>query len=285
MSTAKEGVSAGLAPRRFPYYSAPVHHPTPHCPAPASKASVRLNKALAQAGVCSRRAADAYVLAGRVSVNGQKAEPGTKVVPGRDTVLVDGSPVALHIASPQAGLPVYMLNKPVEVVTTAKDPQGRPTVVDILRKAGLEMRLFPVGRLDYFSEGLLLLTSDGELANRLMHPRWHLPKLYQVTVRGEVSEPALEAMRSGMTLAEGERLAPVTASVTGRTPRSCVIEMELIQGVNRQIRRMCRDLKLTILKLVRVAQGPVRLGGLAPGAYRILTPAELRALRQAVDLT
>ncbi|MFZ5426185.1 MAG: pseudouridine synthase [Thermodesulfobacteriota bacterium] len=242
--------------------------------------AVRLNKALAQAGVCSRRGADELINSGRVTVNGEPAGLGATVRPGRDDIRVDGRPVA----APDESHLYYMLNKPVEVVTTARDPQGRRTVIDLMGQAAKDRRLFPVGRLDYFSEGLLILTTDGELANRLMHPSWHQPKLYRVTVRGDAPASALEAMRSGMTLAEGERLAPVKAAVVRKDSRSSEIEMELAQGVNRQIRRMCRDLGLTILKLVRVAQGPLRLGDLPKGRHRPLRPDELAALRKSAGL-
>jgi len=242
---------------------------------------MRLNKALAQAGVCSRRNADELIRSGRVTVNGQPADLGTPVQPGTDDIRVDGRP----IGSPSAGDHLYfILNKPIETVTTAKDPQGRTTVLDLMRRKAGGRRLFPVGRLDYFSEGLLILTTDGELANRLMHPRWHQPKIYRVTVRGGVSESALTAMHSGMTLAEGETLAPVKARVVNKDTRASVLELELIQGVNRQIRRMCRDLGLTILTLMRVSQGPLKLGNLAAGESRALTLAEVVELKKTVGL-
>ena len=255
--------------------SAPPASPSPSTP------GIRLNKALAQAGVCSRRAADEMIRTGRVSVNGSQADLGTVVIPDSDDIRVDGRP--LRPVGGEENL-IFMLNKPVQVVTTARDPQGRPTVMDLLGKAASRRRLFPVGRLDYFSEGLMLLTTDGELANRLMHPRWHLPKLYRVAVREEVSREALEAMRSGMKLSEGEVLAPVKAAIAIRDARSTTLELELIQGVNRQIRRMCRDLGLTILKLSRIRVGPLALGDLKPGEFRPLHADEAAALRKAVGL-
>ncbi|WP_235731691.1 pseudouridine synthase [Fundidesulfovibrio putealis] len=244
--------------------------------------AMRLNKALAQAGVCSRRAADDLIRSGRVFVNGNPADLGTPVRLGVDDIRVDGKP----LGGPAAGSPqlYYILNKPIEVVTTVKDPEGRRTVLDLMGEVGRRRRLFPVGRLDYFSEGLLILTTDGELANRLMHPRWHMPKLYRVAVRGDVSERALGTMRSGMTLAEGERLAPVKVQVVQKDERATVLEMELVQGVNRQIRRMCRDLGLIILQLVRVSQGPLALADLPTGRSRPLTPDEVAALKKAVGL-
>lgn len=245
---------------------------------------VRVNKALADAGVCSRRQADALIAAGRVTVNGAVVtELGRKIDPATDTLAVDGRPVRL---SRTADAPLtLLLHKRPGCVTTARDPEGRPTVFDALPAAYRAKRLFSVGRLDFFSEGLLLLTTDGELANRLAHPRWHVDKRYVVTVRGTVNAGTLEAMARGMTLAEGERLAPVRARITARLAADrFILEMELSQGVNRQIRRMCRDLGLTILKLCRIAQGPVSLGALPVGHCRELTAGELTALRRSVGL-
>lgn len=245
---------------------------------------LRLNKALAAAGCCSRRQADTLIAAGRVSVNGRVVtELGCKVDPGRDRLVVDGRPVDFPAAGSEEL--TLLLHKKPGVVTTARDPQGRPTVFDGLSPRYRERRLFSVGRLDFFSEGLLLLTTDGELAFRLTHPRWHVPKRYQVTVRGRVGPALFETMAKGMTLAEGERLAPVAATLLRRQGADrFVLEMELSQGVNRQIRRMCRDLGLTVLRLVRVSQGPLALGELPPGRCRELTSTELATLRRAVGL-
>jgi len=245
---------------------------------------VRLNKALAAAGCCSRRQADALIAAGRVTVNGHRVtELGAKVDPSRDHLALNGRPVAAP--APDAAPLILMLHKKPGVVTTASDPEGRTTVFDTLPDAYRNRRLFSVGRLDYFSEGLLLLTTDGELAFRLAHPRWHVPKRYRVTVRGRVTPETFADMARGMTLAEGEQLAPVRSRMEARLgPNRCVLEMELSQGVNRQIRRMCRDLGLTVLKLVRTAQGPLTLGNLPPGQCRELTGEERAALRRAVGL-
>lgn len=243
---------------------------------------MRLNKFIAQCGVTSRRGADDLVFGGRVAVNGTKAEsPGIKVDPARDTVTVDGRPVAL----PGSGGDItIMLHKPVEIVTTARDPQGRTTVLDLLPPDIVELRPFPVGRLDYYSEGLLLLTTDGELCHRLTHPKWHLPKVYEVTIRGSVPEKAIQTMQSGMTLKAGDRLAPADVILHPPVAGSQVLEITLIQGLNRQIRRMCEELGLTILRLHRVKQGPVELGNLKRGQWRELTAAELTALKKAVSL-
>ena len=248
---------------------------------------MRINKFLAEAGVCSRRGADELVLAGAVTVNGAVVTtPGVQVDVHADRVEVRGRPVR-PVSVPPCCL---MLNKPVRVVSTARDPEGRPTVLDLVppelaMAGGQPRRLYPVGRLDYFSEGLLLLTDDGELTQRLVHPRHHVPKTYRVTVRDTLTPQGLRRMREGMTLAEGERLPPVQARILRDSPAGATtLELILHQGVNRQIRRMCRDLGLTVLRLVRVAQGPLELGDLAPGACRALTAGELRAIRRAVGL-
>jgi 23S rRNA pseudouridine2605 synthase len=242
---------------------------------------LRLNKALSQAGICSRRRADELVLAGKVVVNGEKVrEPGLKIDPKRDDVVVDGKKV--HF-SPQKTHVYLLFHKPVQTVTTASDPQGRPTVFDLLPPDIPRRGLFTVGRLDYFSEGLLLFTDDGELTHRLTHPSTHVPKIYHVLVRGQVAGETLAAMRRGMRLAEGEVLAPVEAEILSRESADrTLLSLRLIQGVNRQIRRMCRDLNLTVLRLTRVAQGPVELGELPPGRSRPLTLDEISALRAAV---
>jgi len=181
---------------------------------------------------------------------------------------------------------MYLLfHKPVQTVTTAADPQGRPTVFDLLPPGIPRQGLFTVGRLDYYSEGLLLFTDDGELTHRLTHPSTHVPKIYHVLVRGQVCQDILATMGRGMRLAEGDILAPVAAEVLHReSPERTLLSLRLIQGVNRQIRRMCRDLGLTVLRLVRVAQGPIELGGLARGKCRALTPDEVTALRAAAGL-
>jgi 23S rRNA pseudouridine2605 synthase len=180
---------------------------------------------------------------------------------------------------------VLLLHKPPMVVTTAKDPQKRQTVLDLLPDKTNAARLFPVGRLDYFSEGLLLLTDDGDLAYRLTHPKWHLPKTYRVLVRGELTPDKLALMRQGMTLAEGDAIAPVGLKTDPPRPDGNTwLTLVLIQGLNRQIRRMCRDLDLTVLRIIRIAQGPIELTDLPKGACRELTPGELATLRAAVGL-
>jgi len=244
--------------------------------------SLRLNKALASAGVCSRRAADDLIRAGAVCVNGALvAEPGIRVNPGADSVTVHGQPVSLT-ASEEIGHSYIMLHKPVQVVSTVKDPQGRTTVLELLPASLRAKRLYPVGRLDYFSEGLLLLTDDGELTNRLTHPRYHLPKMYEVRVRETPTGDMLEAMRRGMRLREGEKLAPVEVRLAKESRNTMLLTLR--QGINRQIRRMCRDLGLTILTLRRISIGPLHLGDLAKGQCRSLRDSEIASLKRAVTL-
>lgn len=176
------------------------------------------------------------------------------------------------------------MNKPKGVVTTADDPQGRQTVLDLLPPDIRARRPFPVGRLDLMSEGLLLLTTHGELALRMTHPRYEHPKTYHVWVKGRVSPEKLETMRSGMHLAEGDRLAPIQVRQLGREAGSVLLEMVLRQGVNRQIRRMCRDLRLHVLRLMRLGHGPVHLGNLPAGAWRHLRTQEIRHLEQNLNM-
>ena len=239
---------------------------------------MRLNKAIAATGHCSRRNADELILAGRVRVDGQpESNPARRVLPF-ESIAVDGR----ILSGPQA-FTYLMLNKPVQVVCTVSDPEGRPTVLDCLPQSYKGLRLYPVGRLDYFSEGMLLLTNDGQLAQRLTHPSHHQPKTYEVLVRGTVPEAALKTMRRGMRLAEGEDLLPVDVTAQPAAGNT-MLQMVLRQGFNRQIRRMCRDLGLTVLRLCRVAQGALYIGNLASGKVRPLTDAEIAKLRESAGL-
>lgn len=242
--------------------------------------TIRLNKFLARCGVASRRGADDLIAAGRVRVNGGPAESGMQVDPAKDRVELNGKRISL----PREAARVFLLNKPVQTVTTASDPQGRKTVLDLLPKEIKDLRPFPVGRLDFFSEGLLLVTTDGDLCNRLTHPSHHLTKVYKVQVREKVEEKALDIMRKGMKLAEGELLAPVQVTAAPGFRNSTILTMTLSQGINRQIRRMCRDLGLTILLLKRIKQGPLELGDLEPGRFRELSASEVKMLRKAAGL-
>jgi 23S rRNA pseudouridine2605 synthase len=249
-----------------------------------STSLVRLNKAIAASGLCSRRKADELIAQGRVQVNDRLVlGMGLKVNPDQDRIQVDGRLLESG-GKPGSGDIYILLHKPVQVVSTARDPQGRTTVLDLLPPALRRQRPVPVGRLDYFSEGLLLLTTDGELVYRLTHPSWHIPKVYNVLVRGYVSPEKLHRMRQGMHLAEGEKLAPIQVTTRRVGKETTWLSMRLIQGINRQIRRMCRDLDLTILKLIRIQEGSLLLRDLPSGQFRELSPNEVSALRAEVGM-
>lgn len=233
-------------------------------------APVRLAKYLAHAGVASRRAAEEIVRCGRVSVEGETVlDPARDVDEGSD-VRVDGRAVG-----GTEERVVYAVNKPAGVLSTASDPFGRPTIVALVGEHG--RRLYPVGRLDADSTGLILLTNDGELANRLTHPRFHVAKTYRVRVGGgPVEQRALRALREGVELEDG-RTAP--ARVRQLAPDR--LEIAIHEGRNRQVRRMCEAIGHPVISLERVAFGPLRLGTLRQGSHRRLSEAEVRRLRGA----
>jgi len=230
---------------------------------------IRLQKVLAQRGYGSRRLCEELIESGRVRVNGEVAVLGRRIDPDHDLVEVDG-----HHVGVRPDLVYYLLNKPTGVVTTAKDPQGRRTVVELVPD---EPRVFPVGRLDYDTEGLLLLTNDGELTNRLTHPRYGVEKEYLAEVSGIVSAGALRQLRDGVELDDG-RTAPAKVS----QPDRGVLRIAIHEGRNRQVRRMCEAVGHPVTRLVRVRIGPLTDRRLAPGSWRPLTPAELKSLEQAV---
>ena len=246
----------------------------------------RLQKIIAAAGITSRRKAEELITAGRVQVNGQVVtQLGSKADPERDHIRVDGK--LLH--GPER-LVYLLLNKPPGYVTTASDPEGRPTVLDLVRGAGA--RVYPVGRLDYSSEGLLLLTNDGALAARLMHASSHVPKTYQVKVSGKPTEENLRKLRSGVVLPpdprhphsarkESRKTAPARIHLLRDAPNPWY-EVTLIEGQNRQIRRMFEKIGHHAEKIKRVRYGPLELD-LEPGASRPLTPGELSRLRAAAS--
>ena len=230
----------------------------------------RLQKLLSAAGLCSRRQAEEYLRAGRVAVNGAAAGLGDRADPDRDLVTLDGVPL------PQRRERQYlMLHKPRGYVTTLSDERGRPTVAQLVADCG--ERVYPVGRLDMDSEGLLLLTSDGNFAQRLAHPSHGLEKEYHVTVSGALSgcETRLEALRE---LEDGSPIAPASVRVLERRVGEWVIAVTIHQGLNRQIRRMCALAGLTVRRLRRVREGAVCLGDLPVGKWRRLTGEELAAL-------
>ena len=230
---------------------------------------VRLQKVLAQAGLGSRRVAEDLIDRGRVRVNGERAVLGRRVDPESDVIEVDGAQIGV-----KAGLVHYLLNKPVGVVTTVSDPQGRPTVVDLVPS---DTRVFPVGRLDADTEGLLILTNDGDLTHRLTHPSFGVEKDYLVMVEGSPSRGALRTLREGVELDDG-LTSPAKVSQVGDS----LIRITIHEGRNRQVRRMCESVGHPVLRLVRTRIGPLAERGLAPGEWRELTQDEVRALERAV---
>lgn len=237
----------------------------------------RLQKLLAEAGLASRRQAEAWIRAGRVRVNGRVARVGDAADPERDDVRVDGRRLAAEAKR------YWLLHKPRGVVTTTRDPHAggpdRPTVLDLLPTTARRARLFPVGRLDRDSEGLLLLTNDGDVAQALLHPSLGTEREYRVTVRGAVSDETAAALARGPQLAEG-RMAPCGVGPRRHDPRRDTTTLVLVlgEGRKRQIRRAMAALGHPVVRLVRTRMGPLRLGALPPGEARPLRAAEQRAL-------
>ena len=229
---------------------------------------MRLAKYLAHAGVASRRSAEELIRSGRVSVQGRTVTDPAQDVGEHSAVALDGE----VLAGPEPRV-VHMLNKPVGVLSTAHDTHGRATVVDLVGEHRL--RLYPVGRLDAQTSGLILLTNDGELANRLVHPRFEVPKTYRATLRGgPISERELRALREGVRLEDGLTLPAQVRALSSRE-----IEITIREGRNRQVRRMCEQVGHPVLALARTRFGPLTLGRLKPGQHRLLGDAEVERLR------
>jgi len=231
--------------------------------------AIRLQKVLARAGFGSRRACDDLIADGRVTVNGDVAVLGRRVEPESDRVVVDGVVIGIR-----PGLVHYLLNKPAGVITTADDPHGRPTVMGLVPE---EPRVFPVGRLDQDTEGLLLLTNDGDLAHRLTHPSFGVDKEYLAEVEGAPSRAAVRLLREGVDLADG-RTAPATASLVEPN----LLRLTIHEGRNRQVRRMCEAVGHPVVRLVRTRIGPLSDRSLRPGTWRPLSLEEVRALERSV---
>jgi 23S rRNA pseudouridine2605 synthase len=242
----------------------------------------RLARFLAHAGIASRRHAEELIAAGRVQVNGVTVTTqGTRIHPERDAVLVDGKPVLPSVRH------VYLLlHKPTGYVSTAHDPQGRPTVLDLLPPELRSLRVYPVGRLDIDTSGLLLLTNDGDFMQRLTHPRYAMQKQYQALVQGCPSESALAALRSGVTITEDNRrsykTAPAQVDLLRKAGTNCWLALTIHEGRKRQVRRMLAAIGHAVLELVRVGVGPLELGDLPVGKWRYLTGEEVEAFSSAV---
>lgn len=230
---------------------------------------IRLQKYIADCGITSRRKAEEMITSGRVQVNGEIVmELGTKVNPNIDVIHVDG-----HVADLNAVDKIYVvLHKPRGVMTTVNDPEGRETVMDYVK--GVSERIYPVGRLDYLSEGLLVMTNDGEIANLIMHPKFNITKVYEVKVFGSVTETILNKLRAGAYLEDGF-VKPVSVRVIKQLPTKTWIEFRLNEGKNREIRKLCEAVGLTVDKLKRLAIGGLTVDGIAPGKHRILSKHQL----------
>ena len=233
----------------------------------------RLQKLIARSGLCSRRAAEELLAAGRVRVNGEVAALGDRADPACDRIEVDGKPLA---AAPE--LVYLMLNKPRGYVTTLADERGRATAAELV--ADCDTRVFPVGRLDRDSEGLLLMTNDGALAQAMLHPSGEVDKVYQVTVSGAL-ERAPEHL-AAIRMLDGECIRPAKVEILRRWPGQALLEITIHEGKNRQIRRMCRQVGLNVLRLQRVREHTLSLGHLKPGKWRYLTEAEIRTLKRSL---
>ena len=234
----------------------------------------RLQKLIASAGLCARRTAEEWIAAGRVCVNGAVASLGDRADPETDTVTVDGAPLP-----GKPGAVYLMLNKPRGYVTTLSDEYGRRTAAELVADCGV--RVYPVGRLDRDSEGLLLFTNDGELAQRVLHPRHQVDKVYLVTVRGDIRGAAERLM--AITQLDGEPIAPAQAAEGTRHEGQAVLRVTIHQGKNRQVRRMCAQIGLHVVRLQRIQEDSLLLGDLPAGKWRYLTDQELQGLRGRRD--
>jgi 23S rRNA pseudouridine2605 synthase len=235
---------------------------------------MRLQRFLAQAGVASRRHAEEMMLEGRVRVNGRVvSELGHKIDPARDKVVVGGRRVRAE------DLVYLVMNKPPQCVTTLRDPEGRKTVADFLPR-DLAERLYPVGRLDYDTEGVLLFTNDGDLAHALLHPRRQVPRVYHAKLKGRLEVAELERLRQGVRLEDGHLARATEVFVVAETERNSWIEVELTEGRTHEVKQMGSAIGHLVLKLIRVSFGGLRADGLRPGTSRPLTTAEIEALRK-----
>jgi 23S rRNA pseudouridine2605 synthase len=231
----------------------------------------RLQKILAQAGVASRRQAETLILSGKVKVNGKVVtELGTKADPARDRISVRGKLIQQEVKR------TFVFYKPLYVISSMHDPQGRKIVPDYFRD--IPERVYPVGRLDFDTEGLLLVSNDGELANQLLHPRFEVEKEYVATVKGIPDEQSLEALRRGVYLEDG-RTAPAKVKLLEKREDSAKIKLTIHEGRNRQVRRMCKSIGYPVMHLVRTRLANINVKGLKRGHYRELTPAEIKGLK------
>lgn len=236
--------------------------------------TIRLQKFIADSGLMSRRAAEEEIKNGNVSVNGHVAELGMKINPKKDTVSYKNK----RITYEKKAYTYIMMNKPRGYLSSTSDDRGRKCVTDLL--SGIDARVYPVGRLDLISEGMLLLTDDGELKNRLTHPSHSLPKIYRVKVSGDVNEEQYNTLTSPMII-DGYKIKPVSVTVGESDESGTVLKMTLLEGRNRQIRKMCEQVGLTVKRLSRISIGNLKLNSLPVGKWRHLTPDEVQYLYTA----
>lgn len=231
----------------------------------------RLQKIISSSGLMSRRAAEDCIAAGRVTVNGETAQMGQKADPEKDRILVDGR------ALPAGGEKLYiMLNKPRGYVTTLKDEKGRKNVTQLVSELG--ERLYPVGRLDMYSEGLLIMTNDGDFANTLMHPSHNMKKTYYTWVNGQDIGPKIEYLREPMVI-DDYMIRPAEVDILDVFPGGAMLSISIFEGRNRQVRKMCAQAGLKVTKLCRVSEGPLELGDLKCGKWRHLTKEEIQQIK------
>lgn len=237
---------------------------------------IRVQKIIADSGHCSRRKAEEMIEKGRVKVNGHPVKLGDRALAGRDIITIDGE----RIDTPKKKKYLYlMLNKPRGYVTSMSDELDRKCVTELL--TGVSERVYPVGRLDRNSEGLLLFTNDGEFANDIMHPSRHISKTYRVTVRPDINDDQLVRLTEGVEI-DGKKTLPATVNVLTKESGRVVMQMVIREGRNRQVRKMCEAVGLEVARLRRTGIGPLKLGMLKPGTFRELTAEEMRAIRNAI---
>jgi len=236
---------------------------------------IRIQKYLSGQGIMSRRNAEEAIKRGKVIINGVKAGIGQKIIPEIDEIMVDG----ILIARKKENKKIYiMLYKPAGIVTTMSDDQGRKCVSDIINKDEIEQRVYPVGRLDMYSEGLLILTNDGEIANKLMHPKNNVSKVYHATIKGELAPDIIKKLVEPIEI-DGRMTTPAKIGVIEMKNGKTNLKIEIFEGRNRQIRRMCENLNLIILKLKRVCVGKLNVGTLKPGQWKYLNTNEINYLK------
>lgn len=237
---------------------------------------IRIQKIIADSGFCSRRKAEELISKNRVKVNGHPVKLGDKAIPGKDLITVDDEQIYVQKKKKYIYL---IMNKPRGYVTTVSDEMDRKCVMDLL--TDVKDRVYPIGRLDRNSEGLLLFTNDGKFANDVMHPSKEISKTYRVTVRPDISDEQLVALSEGVII-DGRKTLPSTVNVLTKEAGRVVMQITIREGRNRQIRKMCEAVGLEVARLRRTAEGPIKLGMLKPGSYRELTADELRAMRNAI---